>query len=115
MEEEFVRQERLWLPELESLSSISCRSVDLPLPSTDPFLSCWRGDTRNHAKPLSAWGAWCLPPGVCLPPSCCRKLLSYQLMEVIADMAHSVTAQLAACNLPGSPCLLPVMVLLSLL
>lgn len=50
VEEEFVRQERLWLPELESLSSISCRSVDLPLPSTDPFLSCWSGGHQKSCE-----------------------------------------------------------------
>lgn len=90
VEEEFVRQERLWLPELESLSSISCRSVDLPLPSTDPFLSCWRGGPEIMQNPSVCGGAWCLSPGVC-SPSCCRELLSYRLMEVIADIAHIVS------------------------
>lgn len=49
VEEEFVRQERLWLPELVSLSSISCRSVDLPLPSTDPFF-CWKGGDQKSCE-----------------------------------------------------------------
>lgn len=57
VEEEFVRQERLWLPELESLSSISCRSVDLPLPSTDPFLSCWRGGHQKSCETLQYVGS----------------------------------------------------------
>lgn len=90
VEEEFVRQERLWLPELESLSSISCRSVDLPLPSTDPFLSCWRGGPEIMRNPSVCGERGVCPPGMC-SLSCCRELLSYRLMEVIADIAHIVS------------------------
>lgn len=88
VEEEFVRQERLWLPELVSLSSISCRSVDLPLPSTDPFLFCWKGGPEIMRNPSVCGERGVCPPGACSPPSCCRKLLSYRLMKVIADIAH---------------------------
>lgn len=63
VEEEFVRQERLWLPELASLSSIGCRSVDLPPPRHRPFLSFGGGDQQAEImqNPSVCGEAWCPP------------------------------------------------------